>query len=219
MRRLVQSGGANFGHVSHLQQAVDAAQFFQFALVQNGDSVADILHVGQQVAAHQHGFALVAEVHDHVLHLPRADRVQTGGGFVQEDQLGVVDQRLGEPDTADHSLGVFLQLPPLGPIQPDHLNQLARSLTANRARHVKQPTVEIERLLGVKEAVEVGFLGQVSEPLVFGHVGGVAAEDQCLSAGGEQEPQQQLDGGCFSRPVGAQQPEYLAAANFQVQGF
>ena len=170
------------------------------------------------MAAHEDRLALVAELDDQVLHLAGADRVQAGGGLVEHDQLGVVDQGLGQADAAGHALAVFLQLPPLGPVQPDHLDQVGHPLAADRPRHVEQPAVEIERLLGVEEAVEVRFLGQVADPLVLGHFGGVAAEDQGLAAGGEQQAEDQLDGGGLARAVGPEQPEDFAPADFQVQG-
>ena len=85
-------------------------------------------------------------------------------------------------------------------------------------RHIEQPAVEVERLFGVQEAIQIGLFWQISKPGVLRDVGGVTAEDQRLSAGGKQQSQQQLNGGGLSRPVGAQQAEDFAAANFQVQG-
>ena len=40
------------------EQRVDAAQLLQLALVQDRDAVANVLHVGQQVAAHDDRLAL-----------------------------------------------------------------------------------------------------------------------------------------------------------------
>ena len=46
-----QSFGVNLGDVLDLQQVADASEFFQFALVQNGNAIANVLHIGQLVAA------------------------------------------------------------------------------------------------------------------------------------------------------------------------
>ena len=59
------------------------------------------------------------EPQDHVLHFARADRVEAAGGLVEQDQLGLVDQRLGEADAARHALGVFFQLPLAGAVEAD----------------------------------------------------------------------------------------------------
>ena len=123
---------ANLRHVGHRQQRVDAAQFLQLALVQNRDPIADVLHVGQQVAAHHDRLALVLELQDQVLHLAGADRVEAAGRLVEQDQLGIVDQRLGQADAAGHALGVFLELPLAGPVEADHLDQAVDPLLAAR---------------------------------------------------------------------------------------
>ena len=101
--------------------------------------------------------------------------------------------------------------------QPDHLDQVGDPLPADRPRHVEQPAVKIERLLGVEEAVEVRLLGQVADPFVFRDLGGVAAEDQGLAVGGKQQAEDELDRGGFARSVGPEQAENLAAADFQVE--
>ena len=179
--------GADVGLVADLQQAVDPAQLLQLALVEDGDPVADVLHVGQQVAAHDDRLALLLQVQDQVFHVPGADRVQAGGRLVQQDQLGIVDQGLGQADAAGHALGILFQLPPLGPREAHHLDQPPHPLAADFGRHVEQLPVEIERFFGVEEAVEVGFFRQVADPLVLGDLGGVFAEDQGLAARGEEQ--------------------------------
>ena len=83
---------------------------------------------------------------------------------------------------------------------------------------IEQPAVKIERLLGVEEAVEVRFLGQVADPLVLGHVGGVAAEDQGLAGGGKQQAEDELDGGGLARAVGPEESEDFASLDFEVEG-
>ena len=85
-------------------------------------------------------------------------------------------------------------------------------------RDVEQPAVEVERLLGVQEPVQIRLFRQVAEPLVLADVGGVFAEHQGLALGGEQQAQQQLDRGRLAGAVGAQQAEDLALLDFQVEG-
>ena len=132
--RVVQARSANLRHVAHPQQAIDAAQLLQFALMQNRDPIANVLHVGQQVAAHHDRLPLGLELQNQVLHLAGADRVQTAGRLVEQDQLRIVDQRLGQADAPGHAFGILAQLPPLGPIQADHVDQLGRPLRGARPR-------------------------------------------------------------------------------------
>ena len=65
--------------------------------MEDGNPVADVLHVGQEVPREHDGLALLAEVPDQLLDLGRADRVQAGGRLVEQDQLGIVDQRRARP--------------------------------------------------------------------------------------------------------------------------
>ena len=93
----------NVRRVLHGQKGVHAANFFQLALEQDPDPVADVLDVGQEVTAHQDGFPLLLQIQDHVLHVARPDRVETGGRLVQNHDVRVVDQGLRQTDAADHS--------------------------------------------------------------------------------------------------------------------
>ena len=53
-------------------------------------------------------------------------------------------------------------------VQADHVDQLLRPASRRTGRvDVEQPAVEVERLLGVEEAVEVRLLGQVADALVL----------------------------------------------------
>jgi hypothetical protein len=76
---------ANLSDIGLCEQTVDTAQFLQFTLMQNRNSVAHVLDVGQQVAAHYDGRALVAQPQDHVFHFPRADGVQAARGLVEQN--------------------------------------------------------------------------------------------------------------------------------------
>ena len=84
-------------------------------------------------------------------------------------------------------------------------------------RHIEQPAVKVERLLGVQKPVEIRLFRQIADPFVLRDVGRVLAEDQSLPAGREEQAQQQLDRGGLARAVGAEQAEDLAAVDLQVE--
>ena len=52
--------------------------------------------------------------------------VETGGGFIDDEQLRVVDQRLGDADAALHPARKAFDLAPGGLLQPDHFQHLSR---------------------------------------------------------------------------------------------
>ncbi len=117
-----------------LQQVVDFTEQLQFAGVKDGDAVAHVLHVGKLVAAHHDRLALLFEPQDQVLHFARADRVEAAGRLVEEHQVRIVDQGLGQADTPRHTLGVFFELPAAGPVEPDHFDQGVGPLAARGGR-------------------------------------------------------------------------------------
>ncbi|NYD44421.1 hypothetical protein BJY14_000404 [Actinomadura luteofluorescens] len=68
------------------------------ALADDGDPVGDGLHLAHDVAGHEHGLPGVAglghHLQEHLLH----QGVQAGGGLVQDQQFGVVHERLDQAD-------------------------------------------------------------------------------------------------------------------------
>ena len=83
---------------------------------------------------------------------------------------------------------------------------------------LEEPAVEVERLLGVEEAVQVRLLGQVADAFVFLDLGRRLPEDEGVAVGGEEQAEQQLDGGRLAGAVGAEQAEDFAAIDLHVEG-
>src|SRR5262249_49740640 len=89
---------------------------------------------------------------------------------------------------------------------------------AQRRRQVEQPAVEVERLLGGQEAVQVRLLGQVTDALVLADVGGRLAEDVGLAVGREEQAEQQLDRRRLAGAVWTEQAEDIATVDLEVEG-
>src|SRR5205807_1031754 len=102
--------------------------------------------------------------------------------------------------------------------EPDHVDQVADALVTLGGGNLEQAAVELKRLLGVEELVQIRLLGKVADPLVLGHVGGGLVEDEGIAFGRKEQPQKQLDGGGLARAVRAQQPENLAAVHLKIEG-
>ena len=93
---------------------------------------------------------------DQVLHFARADRIESGGRLVEQDQIGVVDQGLCQADAPSHAFGVFAQLAFSGlGIEPDDVEQFRNSSIQLFARDLEKPAVEFQRLFAVEKAIEV----------------------------------------------------------------
>jgi hypothetical protein len=76
------------------------------APVHDGDAVAHLFDLAEQMRAKDHGLPFGAHRVDHAADGGRADGVDARGRFVQDDELGVMDDGLGETDALEHALGI-----------------------------------------------------------------------------------------------------------------
>ena len=92
-----------------------------FAGREDGDAVADAFDFAEHVAVQEDRFALVAQPAEHFADLAAADRIEAVGRLVEHQQVGIVHQRLGQPDALPHSLrvGADLGVRPIRSGRPD----------------------------------------------------------------------------------------------------
>ena len=75
----------DLSHILNGQQVRDAADLLELAAMEDRDAVADVLHVGQQVAGEDDRLALLAQVADQLLDLRGADRVEPRRRLVEQE--------------------------------------------------------------------------------------------------------------------------------------
>src|SRR5688572_17853502 len=63
--------------VAALQEVLHISDDLQLSAVQNRDAVADVLDVGEQVAAHDDRLAVGLQLQDEVLHVASTERIET----------------------------------------------------------------------------------------------------------------------------------------------
>ena len=80
----------------------------------------------------------------------------------------------------------------------------------------KQVAEEIQCLGGVEILVKVRFLGQIPDLGFRGHMAWRTSEDLDMALRWEEQPEQHLDGGGFSGPVGPEQTKHLATLHFEI---
>ena len=122
------------------------------------------------MAAHDDRFALITQLANHVLHVSCAERVEATGRLVEQHEIGVIDKRLGQANSASHPLGIFLELAAAGVIQVDEFDELVGPLSSFSGRNVKQTPVKVERLLGVQKPVQIRLFGEIADPFIFGDI-------------------------------------------------
>ena len=135
------------------------------------------------MAAQDDGLAAPGQGQDQVLDFPAADGVQPGRRLVQDDQVGVVDERLGQTDAPLHALGELAHHPRADLAQADHFQQLLVALLALGRRQIKEIPEKIQRFVGIQKTVKVGLLRQVADVRLARHVARGMAEDLDVPAG------------------------------------
>ena len=155
------------------------------------------------------GGALAQEVLELVLH----QRVEAAGGLVEDQQLGLVHERLDQADLLTVPLGQLLD----GPVQLSS----KRSASTSRVAVASTPRTRASQsswAAGGEPLVE----GEVPRdvPDAAMHLDDVAvavqAEDLGRAGGGPEVVEQHADGRGLARAVGAEEPEDLARLHLEV---
>ena len=86
---------------------------------------AQLLELGEDVAADEDGLAERAELAEQLAQLDPGARVEAGGGLVEQQHLGVVDERVGEAQALLHAARQALDVGVALVGEVDQLEQVA----------------------------------------------------------------------------------------------
>ena len=177
-------------------------------------AMAERLDLGEDVAGQQHGAARGADLGDALLEDRLHQRVQAGGGLVEDQQLGVRGQRRHERDLLAVALRVGAPL--LGRVQVEALEQVG---AAARIEAAAQAAQQVDRLAAGQVGPQVHVARHVGEPPVQRHAvaPGVAAQEPRLAGVGAQQAEQDADRRRLAGAVGAEEAVHLAGLDGQVQ--
>jgi len=145
-------------------------------------------------------------------------RVQSGRGLVEEQDLGLVDERARQIEAALHPSGIGLG-PPFGGVrQTDQLEQLIGAVAPGGACDPIEPALELEQLAAGLHRIEPDLLqrdADISPHLVvIAHH--VVARHQGAATGRRQQGAQHPDRGGLAGPVRPEEAEDLAFGNADV---
>ena len=133
------------------EQLVDRARCQQLAVADDGGRRADLLHLGQDVRAQQHGHAGRPEVADRLPDLADARGVETVRRLVEDEQVRLLEQGRGDREPLLHAERVGLVAVLLAPAELDRLDRLvdSRRRGTDGAREKQQvaTTAEVGREL------------------------------------------------------------------------
>ena len=106
-----------------------------------------------------------------------SSRVEPGQGLVEQDDLGVVEQGLGDPDPLQHPARAAAERPAPLSVDPDAIQEPRGPPAGVRRGESEQAPVVEQELLGREVVAERGRLGQEPDAPAHGDVAGRTAED------------------------------------------
>ena len=134
------------------QHAVYLARIQVFPFAEDDHMAADLLDLVEQVGGQQNGGALRGDELDQLANLVDALGVEPVGGFVQYQDLGVVQQGRGDGQALLHPQGIGAELAVAPLPQPDQLQFFLNA----RFRHFFDLADQFQVLYGRHIRVEVG---------------------------------------------------------------
>jgi hypothetical protein len=182
--------------------------------VDDGQPVGEALGLVHEVGGQQDGGALGGEAAQALPDQVAGLGVEAGGGLVEDQQLGLVDQRPGQGEAALHAAGERLDAGVFLALEAGEGEQLGDA-RADLALADAEVAGEHEQVLGAGEVrVEAVELGHHADPGaglagLLGHRQAAQA-DAAGAGGGEAEGAAQ--GGGLAGAVGAEQREAFAGA-------
>ena len=195
-----------------VQEGLGGAGMAQLAAVDHHHLVAHALHVVEQVGGHERRDAEAGEPADEGEHLLAADRVEAGGGLVEQHHLRVGDDGLGQLRALAHARREAADRPEPSLVQADEVEHLRGALAGGAGRQAGE-------LAEGGDDVGGGLVGR--KAVVLGHeadvgphpdriVGHGPPRDLDRARGGAQLAQRQAQQRRLAGAVGTDQPHGAA---------
>ena len=83
----------------------EGADGFHLSVTDDADAIAESFDIRQNMAREEDGFTFFFAFEDEVDDVSSPERIETRLRFVEDDEVRVSDERLGESDALEHSFG------------------------------------------------------------------------------------------------------------------
>src|SRR5262249_35480240 len=152
---------------------------------------------------------------DDLAHLAPAEWIESRHRLVQDDEGGIVHERLRESDALDHALRVLAQRTRPIRSQPDVVEGLGGPSLALGTRVAKQAGEVQQQFLGRQVVVERWMLGQEAQLRTGRDVARRPTQHFGRTRGGPDEVREQFERRALARAVRAEQAEDFAWTNVE----
>ena len=202
-----------------LDQIARAALDDDAAVVDDADVVAQAFRFFHEMGGEQQGLALPYQAAQALPDQVAGLRVEAGGGFVEDHQVGVVDQGAGQGEAPFHAAGKGGDGDVGFAGQPGKIQQAGNALRHVALGNAEIATVDLQVLAHREIRVEIVRLRHYTDPCA--RLASLLRQDmaeQFHHAGiGADQAEGEAQGGGLAGAVGAEQAMAAAGSQFQVE--
>ena len=165
------------------------------------------------MSGRQNGDSAAGHFIDQCPELAAGNRVNTCGGFIQEEHGRLVDDGAGQGQALPPCAGEIGCALFFVSLQPGHGTKFRDAVFEPRPRYRIQTGVKIEVFSNSQVIVQGKFLGHISDPLLdfFGLGGDIVTQNSCGTGCGLENSTQHAHGSGLASAVWTEQAKYLAA--------
>jgi len=184
-------------------QIGNRADAAEFSLVDDRDAVAERFGIGQNVSGEENGFAFVLELFHQVAHFAPAHGIEAGHGFVEENELGIMQNGLrGFPTRCNMPLENFRNCTPSHRAGRRVATCWRRAASAPWRDTRELRVIVFRRLVRGEVIVEIRLLGKETDLRLHFRVGSNRGpEGRADPEVGKDQSHQQLQGCSFAGAV------------------
>ncbi|MFM1941808.1 MAG: hypothetical protein RI897_790 [Verrucomicrobiota bacterium] len=171
----------------------------ELALVEDEEPVADAVDIAEDMGAEDDGFTL-AELFEQAEGLAAADGVESGGGFIPDEEVGIIHEGGGDPEAGAHAGGVGLDFAACVIGESDGAEESSDAGLVVAFGEAEALADEVEVTDGGEVAGEGWGVGEEADTLaqVFGAGVHGLLEDCDLAGGGGDEAEGDTEEGGFA---------------------
>ena len=200
------------------QDLAKLAAALELAAIQDGNAIAKGLRIGQNVRGEKDRLLFLAQLQNQIAHFAAPDGVKAGHRLVEENHVGVIDQRLRDARSLHHPFGK----PPKRDVsrlgESHSLQKLINAPPQSVSAHSEKPTCVVQQFFRRQVIVKIRILGKVTDTLVHAGVIQFLAQDSRRAGSGKDQAEEDFEGGGLPRPIGTQQTKDFARLHLEVEG-
>src|SRR5664279_2097105 len=175
--------------------------------------MADQLDLRQQVRTQEDGFASAVGFQQKLSHRDPRQRIERRSRLVKNQQLGIVDQRLGQSDALLHAARELAHVAPGLQFELDLAQHLVASLSQLRLAHAIESAVKTQQLPG-RTVIQGHVLGEKPYPRPRGCVAKELCQQMARARGRAHEAEREVNGGRLPCPIWPEEAEDLSPVSY-----